>query len=91
MVKVVTNTLSLFLILLSISIIKSSIWFLLRLISISGSTKPVGLLICSTTIEDFSNSYFAGVALKNNTVGILFSNSSKRKGLLSYADGNLKP
>jgi len=46
----------------------SSIWLLFvfslktGLISISGSTNPVGLIICSTTCEEFFNSQSPGVA-----------------------------
>ena len=92
LVRVVTKTLSFFWTLSLISSIKSSIWFSTGLTSIFGSNNPVGLIICSTTFPlECSNSYSAGVALTNTTWFILCSNSLNFKGLLSKADGSLKP
>ena len=48
LVSVVTSVRSFFSTLICISSIKSSIWFKLGLTSIIGSSKPVGLIICST-------------------------------------------
>ena len=49
-------------------------------------------MICSTTFSlECSFSYSAGVALTNTTWLILCSNSSNFRGLLSNAEGNLKP
>ena len=75
-----------------ISDIRSSIWFSLGLSTTLGSKSPVGLIICSTILPfECSFSYSAGVALTNIHWFIFFSNSSNLSGLLSNADGNLKP
>ena len=56
-VKVVTKIFSFLSTLFWISSIKSSIWCLVGLISISGSNRPVGLIICSVIIPSLiSNS-----------------------------------
>ncbi len=52
LVNVVTKTRSEFLHLLFISEIKLSIWSLVGLISICGSSKPVGRTNCSTIFAD---------------------------------------
>ena len=51
LVRVVTNTLSLFSVLSLICSIKSSTWFSTGFTSILGSNNPVGLIICSTTLS----------------------------------------
>ena len=50
LVKVVTKTLSFFSVRSLICSIKSSIWFVTGFTSISGSSRPVGRMICSTTL-----------------------------------------
>ena len=91
-VKVVIKILSSLSTLRLISFRISSIWFSDFLTSILGSNNPVGLIICST-IEppELVSSYSDGVAPTKITWFIIDSNSWKFKGLLSSADGNLKP
>ena len=63
LVRVVMSTLSSRSIRVLISSIRSSIWFSLGLTSISGSSSPVGRIVCSTTTPSAScNSKSAGVA-----------------------------
>jgi len=49
LVSVITRTFWFFATLSLIWLMRSSTWFLIGLISISGSSKPVGLITCSTT------------------------------------------
>ena len=87
-----TRTLSFLATLFLISSSKSSTWFLVGLISISGSTIPVGLISCSAILlSETSTSKSPGVA-EIKTVWLDFSlNSSNLSGLLSRAAFNLKP
>ena len=91
LVRVVTKILSCFSTRILISFIKSSTWLVAGLTTTLGSKRPVGLIICSTVCSECSFSYSAGVALTNIHWLILFSNSLNFKGLLSYAEGSLKP
>ena len=59
--------------------------------STSGSMSPVGRTICSTTCDDTSSSYGLGVAERNTTWFTFSTNSSKRSGRLSIADGSRNP
>ncbi len=71
--------------------IKSSTWWMAGRTSICGSTSPVGRTSCSTTWPVCSASYTEGVAETNTLWRITFSNSSKRSGRLSIAEGRRKP
>ena len=57
----------------------------------SGSTRPVGLITCSAIRSDTRSSYALGVADKKITWLRRSLHSSKVSGLLSSADGSLKP
>ena len=58
----------------------------------TGSSKPVGRMICSTiTPPARVSSYSLGVADTNTVCGVRVSHSSKRRGRLSRADGKRKP
>ena len=70
---------------------RSSIWPLVGFTITSGSTRPVGRTICSTTWLDTWISYWLGVADRNTTWLIRSMNSSNRSGRLSAADGSRKP
>ena len=71
--------------------IRSSIWPLVGRTTTSGSTSPVGRTICSTTWLELASSYSPGVADMNTTWRTRSTNSSKRSGRLSVADGRRKP
>ena len=53
----------------------------------SGSTSPVGRMTCSTTCAECSSSKAPGVADTKTHWGTRSTNSSKRSGRLSLADG----
>ncbi len=74
-----------------ISATRSSIWPLVGRTITSGSMRPVGRTICSTTCVDISSSYGLGVADMNTTWFTCSMNSSNRSGRLSIADGSRKP
>ena len=74
-----------------ISEIRSSICPRAGRTSTSGSRSPVGLITCSVRMSSCSASYCPGVADTNITWSSLSSNSSNFKGLLSSAEGSLKP
>src|SRR3989339_708785 len=57
----------------------------------SGSTKKVGLIICSTTCLELFFSKAAGVAEVKIIELVLFRNSSNFNGRLSSAEGKRKP
>ena len=59
--------------------------------STCGSTSPVGRTTCSTTAPACCSSYGPGVADTNTACGAIASNSSKRRGRLSSADGSRNP
>ena len=61
-VSVVTRTRSFFSARLRISSIRSSTWWRVGRTSTSGSTRPVGRMIISTTCDERPISYVAGVA-----------------------------
>ena len=82
-VRVVTNTRSERAARRSISPIRSSICPSVGRTSTPGSTRPVGRSSCSTTLADFSRSYFDGVADANIVVPMYPSNSSNFRGRLS--------
>ena len=90
-VSVVTRTLFLLPVSFLISARRSSIWPSVGLTSTSGSRRPVGLMTCSALSSSCSCSYLPGVAEQKSIWSILASNSSKFRGLLSRADGSLKP
>ena len=92
LVNVVTSTRSFISALFLICCRRSLTWVFAGNILTIGSTSPVGLIICSTTLPlHLSISYSEGVAETNNTCLTIDSHSSKRKGLLSRAEGSLKP
>ncbi len=92
LVKVVISTRSFCFFLLRISLIKSVICPSDDRTSTSGSTKPVGLINCSTIFFlDLSISHCCGVAERNKDWGILGQNSSALSGRLSKAEGIRKP
>ena len=62
---------------------RSSICPLTGRTSISGSNRPVGRMICSTTCPASFSSYSAGVAETQIICGTRASNSSKVRGRLS--------
>jgi len=70
---------------------RSSTWFLSGLTSTGGSIRPVGRMICGTDPPLTSISNGPGVAVANSTFPTDPRNSSKFSGLLSSADGSLKP
>ena len=90
-VKVVTRVRKPFAACLRISPNRSSIWPSTGRTSTSGSTRPVGRMICSATRLARFNSYSAGVAETQSIWGILASNSGNFKGRLSKAEGMRKP
>ena len=58
---------------------------------ISGSTRPVGRMICSTMPSAMPISYRPGVADRYTLCPIRSLNSSQRSGRLSMALGSRKP
>ena len=70
---------------------RSSICPLVGRTCTSGSIRPVGRTICSTTRLLFSNSQPPGVAETRRTCPTRSTNSSKRSGRLSAAEGRRKP
>ena len=70
---------------------RSSIWPRVGFTTTSGSTRPVGRMICSTTCAECSSSQRAGVAERNTAWRVRSSHSSKRSGRLSAAEGSRKP
>src|SRR3989344_897440 len=93
LVKVVTMTLSPFLVRCLIVSMRWGIWFSVGFISIVGSSSPVGLTNCSAilALPDFSSSYLFGVADTYTVFCVLFWNSGNFSGRLSIADGRRKP
>ena len=91
MVNVVTSTRSSRSTRTRTSFIRSSIWLVVSRTSTTGSTMPVGLTICSTTLVDRVRSYSPGVAETNISWGVIERNSSKVWGRLSSALGSRKP
>ena len=91
LVRVVTSTRSPLATRRLISDIRSSTWVVAGRTSIWGSTSPVGRTNCSTTCWVCSPSKIAGVADTNTDWRMTRSNSSKRSGRLSSAEGSLKP
>ena len=92
LVSVVTRTRSLCLARSRISCSRSSTCPLTGRTSTSGSTSPVGRMICSTTTPcDSRSSSSPGVADTNSRRGTSFMNSSNRSGRLSSAEGSRKP
>ena len=71
--------------------IRSSIWPLVGLMTTSGSIRPVGRMICSTTWVEWSISHAPGVADRKIVWPTRSTHSSKRSGRLSAADGNRNP
>ena len=59
--------------------------------SMGGSSSPVGRTTCSATTKESPNSNSLGVAETNMKCGALLMYSSNIKGLLSSAEGSLKP
>ena len=70
---------------------RSSIWPLVGRRTTSGSTSPVGRITCSTTCADSSSSNGPGVAETKIVWGVRDTNSSKRSGRLSTAEGSRNP
>ena len=89
--RVVTSTLCPFAILYLIRSCRSSICPSVGSTWISGSTSPVGRIICSALFCSCWASYGPGVADTYTIWFTLFSNSSKFRGRLSIADGSLNP
>ena len=76
-------------VLLLISLIKSSSWFLVGLISTAGSSNPVGRTNCSAIVEEIFFSYSEGVADTNIVFLLSSSKYSNFNWRLSYALGRL--
>ncbi len=91
LVSVVTSTRSLRATRRLISDSRSSTCVAAGRTSSTGSTSPVGRTTCSTTCPACVRSYSAGVADTKIVCGSRRSNSSKRSGRLSSADGSRKP
>ena len=91
LVSVVTRTRSPLVTRSLICSMRSSIWPLVGLTITSGSTRPVGRTICSTTCDDIRSSYSAGVADRKTTWLRRSMTSSKRSGRLSRALGEPEP
>ena len=90
-VKVVTNTLSPLSAAALISAAQSSTCPAIGRTVISGSSRPVGRIICSATASLTESSKGDGVADTNTVCPVRESNSLGRSGLLSSALGSLKP
>src|SRR3982074_2461086 len=91
LVSVVTRTRSCFFTLRLISDSRSSTWVDAGRTTTCGSMRPVGRTTCSTTCPECCRSYSAGVAETKTVWRTTFSNSSKRSGRLSSAEGRRKP
>ncbi|CAM5303963.1 hypothetical protein SHIRM173S_05740 [Streptomyces hirsutus] len=91
LVSVVTRTRSSFSTRERISCTRSSIWPSVGLTTTSGSTRPVGRMICSTTPSERESSYWPGVAERYTAWPMRFWNSSHFSGRLSRAEGSRKP
>lgn len=91
LVSVVTSTRSFFSERCLISSSRSSIWPSLGLMMISGSMRPVGRMICSTTLSVMPSSYLPGVADRKTFCPTRSRNSSHFSGRLSIALGSRKP
>ena len=91
LVRVVTRILSPFSTRMLICSMRSSIWPLVGLTMTSGSVRPVGRTICSTTWVDCPISYADGVADRNTTWLTRSYHSSNRSGRLSAAEGRRNP
>jgi hypothetical protein len=72
------------------SLIRSSTWVPTGRISTTGSIRPVGRTTCSV-ISSPASRYSYGPAWPRRARGQRSSNSSKRSGRLSSADGRRKP
>ncbi len=70
---------------------RSSIWPVVGRMSTSGSTSPVGRMTCSAMLVLCSNSNGPGVAESMMVWPVLATNSSKRNGRLSRAEGKRNP
>ena len=91
LVSVVTSTRSLRSARWWISSSRSSTRPLEGLITICGSTSPVGRMICSTTPSAMPSSYLPGVAERYTVWPTRDENSSQVSGRLSMADGSRNP
>ncbi len=91
LVRVVTSTRSPLAERLLHSLRRSSICPSTGRTTISGSSRPVGRMTCSTTGAPSWRSRVPGVALTYTTWCIFWPNSSKFSGRLSRAEGSRKP
>src|SRR5215218_3647771 len=87
MVSVVMSTRSFLSVRFATSFNRSSIWFFVGRTSTSGSTRPVGRMICSTICSECSSSHGPVVAETQIIWFVFKSNSSHCKGRVSKALG----